>query len=135
MDADAIAEFLDVVVRGLFGGVWVVDADAKVEAQNEVFHVVTEAEACAEGDGVEESFVAEQTARVVVGISREPYVSCIDKECSIEVGNDVETILHVGFELEVTCAVEVEGVVELTAVVGTWTDGSHAKGTDGVGSA
>ena len=135
MDADAIAEFLDVVVR-LFGGVWAVDSDTEVEAENEIFHVVTEAEACAERDGVEESLVAEQTAWVIVCVFREPYVSCIDKQCSIEVGNDVEAILHVGFELEVTCAVEVVGVVaELSAVVGTWSDGPHAEGADGVWSA
>ena len=107
MDADAIAEFLDIVVRGLFGGVWAVDTDTEVEAENEIFQVVTEAEARTESDGVEEPLVAEQTAWVVVCIFREPHVSCIDKQCSIEVGNDVEAILHVGFELEVTCAVEV----------------------------
>ena len=135
VDADAIAEFLDVVVR-LFGGVWAVDSDTEVEAENEIFHVVTEAEACAKRNGVEEPTVAEQTARMVVCVFCEPYVSCIDKQCSIEVGNDVEAILHVGFELEVTCAVEVVGVVaELSAVVGTWSDGSHAEGADGGRSA
>ncbi len=109
-----------------------VEADTEVDADDEETEVVAEPHAGADGNAFH---VAQGESRFIAsGIgTKEPHVTGIEEEGTVELSEESGAKFGVGFELEVAGLVDV-GVFSARGVVAAGTDGAYGKTADGVGT-
>ena len=114
VEAEGILEAGDVVVARTACVIGRMDADANVETQDKEVEIVAEAEASAEGYVVSEVLGVDGSTRAVFVGLHEPYVACVEEDGTVEVADERETVLDVGFKFHVAGLVrDYEGVIHL----------------------
>jgi len=137
------AEAVDVEVAGTAGVVGQVEADAPVETDDEEVEVVAEPDAGTQCELAEEVLQPEVAGRegllhirvVVMVAGRRPDVAGIEEDGSLEVAEELGTVLEVGDELDRAVAeYVVEGMLAET-LHGSRTHATYGEGADAVGTA
>ena len=108
------------------------EADTEVDADDEETEVVAQSHAGADGNAFHVAQGEGGFTTASIG-TKEPHVTGIEEEGTVELSEESGAEFGVGFEFEVAGLVDV-GVFSARGVVAAGTDGAHGKTTDGVGT-
>ena len=133
MECEGVLEF-NVEITSVSSIVGGMNAVAEIATDDDHTNVDTQADACAEGKITQESLSGEQSAGTIWIVFKEPYVTGINKDGTVEHTHDRKAVFGVELELERTGLVEVSVDLFFRRTVTARTKGPDGEGSDGVGS-
>ena len=136
MEAQAVLEAGDVVIT-LFVRIRIgrVQADAEVGADDQNADVITQSEARAQGDLVQEALPFQLRAGAFGVVLQQPDVAGVEEYGSAELPEEPEAVFDVGLQFEIARLVEVSVAVVAGRAVAAGAQRTHREGPDAVGAA
>ena len=134
MKAQTILKFRDIVVSALARFVWNMQGNTQVETNHQEGQIVAYTYPGIQGKALRKVLQGELSTRTIRVFPHQPYIAGIEEGCSIQIAKYRETILHIGFELDVSRLVEIAILGVLSRIIGTRTDGTNGKGTKAIGT-
>ena len=140
MQSHTVFEPGNVVITALAGVVGYVEGDTPVQTQHKEGEVVADTYTCAQRNAVEELAGIDIATGAGFVLAHEPYVAGVEEGGTVEVtaqevGQDAETVLYVGLELDVARLVYIRVLRVGGRMEMPWTDRTDGEGTNAVGSA
>ena len=135
MHAQPIAEIRDVVVPALARIIGHMEGDATIDADDEELQVVAQTEACPECEVLQEAAPLHLPARAARVVVYRPDIPGIEEGGSVQIAEDGEAVLEVGFQLQVAGLVDVAVLVGSVGDEASGADAADGKCADAVGAA
>ena len=135
MHAQPVAEIRDIVIPAFARIVGHMEGDATVDAHDEELQVVAQTETRPEGEVLQEAAPLHLPARAARVVVDRPDIPGIEEGGSVQIAEDGEAVLEVGFQLQVAGLVDVAILVGSVGDEASGADAADGKCADAVGAA